>query len=146
MFGGRPTPPTPTEERNKRGTGRKAVIIWMFGGRPTPPTPTKERNKRGLGRRVRDRSNKGKGAPAPNRLHPLPFSQCSALGAGGVDLRTSDHRPKKAKRALPALTPEPAAVPELVAHVLRVETGGGSAAAATPIQVWVDGVEHTTTT
>ena len=125
----------------------REVIIWMYGGRPTPPTPTKERNKRGVGRRVRDRSNKGKGAPAPNRLHPLPFSQCSALGAGGVDLRTSEHRPKKAKRALQARTPEPAApaVP-LVAQVLRVSTGGGSAAAATPIQVWVDGVEHTTTT
>ena len=29
--------PTPEE-------AAKAVIIWMFGGRPTPPTPTKERN------------------------------------------------------------------------------------------------------
>ena len=117
----------------------------MFGGRPTPPTPSKDRNKRHEGRRVRDRSNKGKGARLTHRLRRLPFSQSSALGAGGADLRTSDHRPKKAKRALQALTPEPAAVPELVAHVLRVETVGGSAAAATPIHVWVDGVEHTTT-
>ena len=122
----------------------KAIIIWMFGGRPTPPTPQKERNKRGEGRRQRDRRNKGKGARRrrlPHRARRLPFSQSSALGAGGVDLRTSDHRPKKAKRALQALTPEPAAVPQLVACVAT--TGGGSAAVGTPIHVWVDGVEHT---
>ena len=91
----------------------------------------------------RDRSNKGKGARLPHRLRRLPFSQSSALGAGGADLRTSEHRPKKAKRALQALTPESAAVPELVACVATTE--GGSAAAATPIEVWVDGVEHTST-
>ena len=53
----------------------KAVIIWMFGGRPTPPTPTKERNKRGVGRKPRDRSNKGEGARLTHRVPRLPFSQ-----------------------------------------------------------------------
>ena len=119
----------------------KEVVRWMFGGRPTPPTPSKDRNKRNEGRRVRDRSNKGKGARLTHRLRRLPFSQSSALGAGGADLRTSDHRPKKAKRALQALTPGPAAMPELVPAFVAT-TEGGSAAAATPIEVWVDGVEH----
>ena len=40
----------------------KAVIVWMYGGRPTPPTPDKERNKRGEGRRKRDRCSHGQGA------------------------------------------------------------------------------------
>ena len=80
----------------------KKIIQWMYGAVPTPPTPSKDRNKRHEGRRKRDRRNHGQGAlPWPNP-HTKPLSRCFPFMAGGVDLRTSDHRPKKAKEALPA--------------------------------------------
>ena len=111
--------------------------VWRH---PQPAHATEKAQQAWRGACASRPQQEGQRCAPPTPSAPPPFSQSSALGAGGADLRTSEHRPKKAKRALQALTPEPAAVPALVACVAT--TGGGSAAAATPIEVWVDGVEH----
>ena len=77
----------------------RAVAKWILGIVPTPPTPDKDRSKRNEGPRKKDRCNHGKG-PGPPPIPPTLFSQSYPSLAGGPDLRTSEHRPKKARRAL----------------------------------------------
>ena len=82
------------------------VAQWILGIFPTPPTPSRvkpDRNHRDEGKRKvkRDRCNHGKGALLFSLLGPLSHTDTFRLFlAGGPDLRTSEYRPKKAKRAL----------------------------------------------
>ena len=92
----------------------REVFLWIIGIIDTPPTPSrvKDRNARGQGVRKKDRCSHGQGALSfPSPLNPL--SQCYPSFAGGPDLRTSQFRPKKAKRALET-TPRPPAAPQQV--------------------------------
>ena len=91
-----------------------------------------DRNKRGEGKRVRDRSNHGKSAPPWPDPCPRLSLTAFALLAGGTDLRTSKHRPKKEKRAALETVgqPPPAAPPAAT----RPVTSPG-----VPVLVWADG-------
>ena len=78
------------------------VFRWIVGIKPTPPTPgrIKSRSKRGEGKRQLDRCNHGRGAPFFTPSGRAHLSQLGPTLTGGPDLRTSEHRPSKAKRAL----------------------------------------------
>ena len=74
----------------------KQVLVWMYGGLPTPPTPSKDRNKRNEGRRKRDRRNHGQGSRShpfrPTPLAPHSALPCSQVESTSAPLRTGRRR------------------------------------------------------
>ena len=80
-------------------------------------------------------------------LRPVHLSQRIALLAGGTDLRTSEHRPKKAKQALQLLGGTPAPQPAVAPPTTTTTHVAGSVSAAQPVEVrvFMDGIEHVVT-
>ena len=76
------------------------VLSFKMGDRPLPPSPSKDRNKRGTGRKPRDRRKGAQPAlsPAMHVVH-IPDSMLLALLAvPGIDSRGTHHSRKRKER------------------------------------------------